>query len=262
MIKIAIIGAGGRMGRRLAALAIESEQFDIVGAVEAAGAECLGQDVGTLAGLGPFGVAVTGELGQKPDVVIDFSSPECTLGWLDACRKDGTALVIGTTGLTASAQAAVADAASAIPIIHAANYSVGINVLLQVVGQVAKALGADYDIEISESHHRFKKDAPSGTALALAKAICAALGKDAGESMVYGRGGLSPRKPGEIGMHALRLGDTVGEHTVSFGSLGETVTIGHSAHTRDTFARGALRAAQWLHGRKPGLYTMKDVLGL
>jgi 4-hydroxy-tetrahydrodipicolinate reductase len=262
MIKIAIVGAGGRMGRRIAALAIESEQFDIVGAVESAGAECIGQDVGTLAGVGAFGVKVGAELTQRPDVVIDFSAPEGTLAWLEACRKDGLALVIGTTGLTASALAAIADAAAHIPIIHTANYSVGVNVLLQVVGQVAKALGADYDIEISESHHRFKKDAPSGTALALAKAICAALGKDAGESMVYGRGGLSPRKTGEIGMHALRLGDTVGEHTVSFGGLGETITIGHSAHTRDTFARGALRAAQWLHGRKAGLYTMKDVLGL
>ena len=262
MIKIAIVGAGGRMGRRIAALAIESEQFDIVGAIESPGAECIAQDIGTLAGVGTFGVKVSTELTQRPDVVIDFSSSEGTLAWLDACRKDALALVIGTTGLTASAQAAVADAATSIPIIHTANYSVGVNVLLQVVGQVAKALGADYDIEISESHHRFKKDAPSGTALALAKAICAALGKDAGDSLVYGRGGLSPRKPGEIGMHALRLGDTVGEHTISFGSLGETVTIGHSAHTRDTFARGALRAAQWLHGRKPGLYTMKDVLCL
>jgi 4-hydroxy-tetrahydrodipicolinate reductase len=262
MIKIAITGAGGRMGRRIAALAIESEQFDIVGALEAPQSEHLGKDLGELAGLGPFGVKIATELAEKPDVLIDFSMPEGTLACLGPCRQAGIAMVIGTTGLTASAQAAVADAASAIPIIHAANYSVGVNVLLQVVGQVAKALGSEYDIEIAETHHRFKKDAPSGTAISLAKAICAALGKDAGETMVYGRGGQAPRKPGEIGMHALRVGDTVGEHTVYYGNLGETITIGHSAHTRDNFARGALRAAQWLHGRKPGMYSMKDVLGL
>jgi 4-hydroxy-tetrahydrodipicolinate reductase len=194
--------------------------------------------------------------------MIDFSLPEGTLACLGACRTGGVGMVIGTTGLTASMLAALADAASTIPIVHTANYSVGVNVLLQIVGQVAKALGSDYDIEISETHHRFKKDAPSGTALALARAICAALGKDAGEALVYGRGGQAPRKPGEIGMHALRVGDTVGEHTVHFGCLGETVTIAHSAHTRDTFARGALRAAQWLQGQGPGMYSMKDVLGL
>lgn len=262
MIKIAIVGAGGRMGRRIAALAIELEQFDIVSAIEQSNSPAIGADIGELAGAGIFGIKVSEDLLEAPQVLIDFSSPQSTQGWLDKCRAQSIPMVIGTTGLTPSQQAEVADAASVIPIIHSANYSVGVNVLLQVVGQVAKALGSDYDIEISESHHRFKKDAPSGTALALAHAICRSLGKDAGESMVYGRGGQQPRKPGEIGMHALRLGDTVGEHTISFGSLGETVTIGHSAHTRDTFARGALRAAQWLVGRKPGLYTMTDVLGL
>ncbi len=128
--------------------------------------------------------------------------------------------------------------------------------------EVARALGGDYDVEIAETHHRFKKDAPSGTALALARAICAATGKDPGEAITHGRGGLCPRRPGEIGMHALRVGDTVGEHTVYFGNLGETITLGHSAHTRDTFARGALRAAAWLVGRPPGMYTMLDVLEL
>lgn len=262
MVKIAIAGAAGRMGRRIAAFAIESEQFDIVAATEFKASPELGKDVGDLAGVGRFGVSVEGELEGTPEVIIDFTTPESTLALIDTCRQRNIAMVIGTTGLTGSQQAALADAASEIPIVFAANYSIGVNVLLQVVGQVAKALGEDYDIEISESHHRFKKDAPSGTALALAKAICTTLGKEPGETMVYGRGGVAPRNPGEIGMHALRLGDTVGEHTVSFGSLGETVTIGHSAHTRDTFARGALRAAQWLVGKKPGLYAMKDVLGL
>ena len=262
MTKIAIAGAAGRMGRRIAALAIESQQFDIVSALEAAGSDCLGKDVGELAGCGPFGVKVTKELSGKPDVLIDFSTPEGTVDWVDACRRAKVPMVIGTTGLTPSQQACISDAAGKIAIVHTANMSVGVNVLLKIVGQVAKALGSDYDIEIAESHHRFKKDAPSGTAMALARAICTALKKEPGETLVYGRGGICPRKSGEIGMHALRVGDTIGEHTIHFGNLGETITIGHSAHTRDTFVRGALRAAQWLVGKKKGLYTMADVLGL
>ncbi|MCE5276507.1 MAG: 4-hydroxy-tetrahydrodipicolinate reductase [Planctomycetaceae bacterium] len=262
MIKIAITGAGGRMGRRIAALAIESEQFDIVAAVEVAGQPALGADVGELAGVGHFGLAVTQEMAALPQVLIDFSLPEGTMEWLRVCRERGCAMVIGTTGLTDSQRAEIADAAATIPIVHAANMSVGVNVLLKLVAQAAAALGGDYDIEISETHHRFKKDAPSGTAIALAKSICAVTGKEYGEVAVLGRGGQCPRNPGEIGMHALRVGDTVGEHTVHFGNLGETITLGHVAHTRDNFARGALRAAQWLAGKKPGLYDMLDVLGL
>jgi 4-hydroxy-tetrahydrodipicolinate reductase len=262
MMKIAITGAAGRMGRRIAALAIESEQFDIVSAMEAPGSPDIGRDIGELAGMGAFGVKVGKDLQARPDVVIDFSLPEGTMHWLDICRARGVAMVIGTTGLTASQQAAIADAAGGIPIVHSANMSVGVNLLLKVAAQVACALGEDYDIDISETHHRFKKDAPSGTALAMARSICSALGKDFGDTVVYGRAGPCQRKKGEIGVHALRVGDTVGEHTVHFGNLGETISLSHSAHTRDTFVRGALRAAQWLVGRKPGLYGMADVLGL
>jgi 4-hydroxy-tetrahydrodipicolinate reductase len=182
--------------------------------------------------------------------------------FLPICRQRKIPIIIGTTGLTASQQAEVADTAREIPIVQAANFSAGINVLLKVVAMVARALGPDYDIDVQETHHRFKKDAPSGTAIALARSICRSLGKDYGDVAVLGRGGICPRQPGEIGMHALRIGDTVGEHTVHFGNLGETVHIGHSAHTRDTFVRGALRAAQWLIGRKPGIYDMRDVLEL
>ena len=262
MIKIAITGAAGRMGRRIAALAIESEQFDIVSALEAVGHPDIGKDAGELAGVGTFGVAVAAELAGEPQAMIDFSLPEGTMKYLPACRDNGIPLVTGTTGLTASQQAEVADAASQIAIVQAANMSVGINVLLKIVARVAAALGEDYDIEISESHHRFKKDAPSGTAIALARSICEATGRDYGQAVVLGRGGQCPRKPGEIGVHALRLGDTVGEHAVHFGNLGETVTIAHSAHTRDTFVRGALRAAKWIVSKDPGLYSMHDVLGL
>jgi len=262
MTKIAITGAAGRMGRRIAALAIESEAFDIVSALEEPGHPEMGKDIGELAGVGAFGVNVDEALADTPDVLIDFSSPAGTVQFLEVCRNHDIPMVIGTTGLTESQRADIADAASRIGIVQAANMSVGVNVLLKVVGQVAAALGEDYDVEVSETHHRFKKDAPSGTAVALAKSICRALGKDYGETAVFGRGGRCPRKPGEIGMHALRVGDTVGEHSVHFGNLGETITIGHSAHTRDTFARGALRAARWLVGRPAGLYDMQDVLGL
>ena len=215
-----------------------------------------------MAGVGTFGVKVSETLSEAAEVVIDFSSPEGTLKWLDVARECKCAMVIGTTGLTESQEASVADAAGEIAIVKAPNMSVGVNVLLNVVAQMAKVLGEDYDVEISETHHRFKKDAPSGTAVALARSICAATNREYGEAAVLGRGGQCPRKGGEIGMHALRVGDTVGEHTVYFGNLGETLTVSHSAHTRDTFASGALRAARWVAGKKPGLYSMRDVLGL
>ncbi|MFP4052561.1 MAG: 4-hydroxy-tetrahydrodipicolinate reductase [Phycisphaerae bacterium] len=263
MIRIAITGASGRMGRRIAALAIESERFDVVAAMEAAGHEDLGKDVGDLAGVGPFGVKVTEDLGDSdPQVIIDFSLPEGTMKWIDICRKKKIGMIIGTTGLTESQEAAVVDASQEIPLVHAGNYSVGINLLVKLVAEAARVLGADYDIEISETHHRFKKDAPSGTAIMLAKSICNATNKNYGEVATFGRGGQQPRVPGEIGMHALRVGDTVGEHEVHFGNLGETVTLSHSAHTRDTFVRGALRAAGWLSDKKPGMYDIGDVLGL
>jgi len=262
MIRIALTGAAGRMGRRITALAIESEQFDIVSAMEVAGHPDVGKDVGELAGVGPFGVPLTTELTAEPQVLLDFSQPEGTMQCLAVCREKQIAMVTGTTGLTASQQAEIADTAATIAIVQAANYSVGINVLLKVVGQVARALGAEYDIEVCETHHRFKKDAPSGTAIALTRAVCCALGKDYGETAVFGRAGQCPRKPGEIGVHALRIGDDVGQHAVHFGNLGETVTLAHAAHTRDPLVRGALRAAQWVAGKPAGLYSMHDVLGM
>ena len=262
MTKIAIIGAAGRMGRRIAGLAIESEQFDIVSGVEMKGHEALGEDVGELAGAGAFGVKISETLQGAPEVGIDFSQPEGTMHWLDVCKNHNVAMVIGTTGLTESQQAEVSEAAREIPIVQAGNYSMGINLLCKLVASAARALGEEYDIEITETHHRFKKDAPSGTAIMLGRAACEALGKDYGEAATFGRGGKQPRKKGEIGMHALRIGDTVGEHSIHFGNLGETITLGHSAHTRDTFARGALRAATWVVGKDPGLYDMCDVLGL
>ena len=260
MTKIAITGAAGRMGGRIAALALADKAFTIVSAMERVRHKSLGADVGVVAGAGPCGVAISEGLQGAPDVIIDFSTPEGTLRWLGIARQKKIGMVIGTTGLTESQLAAVADAAGEIAVVQAPNMSVGVNLLFKLVGDVAKALGDDYDIEIAETHHRFKKDAPSGTALGLARSICSATGKDPDKALVHGRSGVSPRQAGSIGMHALRVGDTVGEHSVCFGSLGETITISHSAHTRDTFARGALRAAAWLAGKKPGLYSMQQVL--
>jgi len=261
--KIAIIGAAGRMGRRIAALAAENEAFEIVCATEYSGSPDIGRDVGDVAGVGPLGIEVTDEpVGQRPDVVIDFSLPDGTMKFLGPCRDGGIAMVIGTTGLTDAQEAEILEAAGTIPIVKAGNFSMGITLLCKLAAIAAEALGDTCDIEITETHHRFKKDAPSGTAIMLARSICQAVSKDYDESVIFGRSGDCPRNAGEIGIHALRLGDTIGEHTISFGSLGETVTLGHSAHTRDTFVRGALHAAKWLEGRPAGMYDMTDVLGL
>lgn len=261
MVKIAITGAAGRMGGRITALAMaEPKRFQVVSAMEMAGHKAMGADVGLTAGAGSAGVAISEGLQGSPQVIIDFSSPEGTLKWLGIARQKKIAMVVGTTGLTESHRAELADAAEQIAIVQAPNMSVGVNLLFKIVGEVAKALGEDYDIEITETHHRLKKDAPSGTALGLAKSICDATGKELAATLVHGRNGLAPRKKGEIGMHAIRVGDTVGEHSVYYGNMGETITISHSAHTRDTFVRGALRAAEWVAARQPGLYTMQDVL--
>jgi 4-hydroxy-tetrahydrodipicolinate reductase len=207
-------------------------------------------------------VTITEDLDGAPDVAIDFSLPEGTMKFLPVCREKTIPMVIGTTGLTESQLAEIADSAGKIPIVHASNYSMGINLLCRLVEKAAGTLGDEYDIEVVEVHHRFKQDAPSGTALMLADSACKGLNRELPETAIHGRSGKQPRKKGEIGIHAVRLGDTVGEHRVYFGNLGETVTLGHSAHTRDTFVRGALRAAVWVTGKGPGLYSMQDVLGL
>jgi 4-hydroxy-tetrahydrodipicolinate reductase len=195
-------------------------------------------------------------------VMIDFSVQPAVLPVVKLCHDRAIPLVIGTTGLTTDDQQAIDDAAKSIAVLQAPNMSLGVNLLFALVGQVAKQLGDNYDIEVVEAHHRFKQDAPSGTALGLVQSICDATGKDISKDVKHGRSGLDPRIPGEIGVHALRLGDEVGRHTVSFATLGEEIQLTHKANTRDTFAVGALRAAKWLAGKPAGRYTMKDVLGL
>ncbi len=261
--KLIVVGAAGRMGSRILALAVDIGQFDIIAAVEKKGHPDIGKDAGLVAAVAPLKVKLDNIYPAGADVAVDFSQPQAAGNTVDYCVKNNTALVLGTTGLPAEQIEKVKAAAAKIPVVYATNMSVGMNVLFALVGKTASMLGDDYDTEIIEQHHRFKKDAPSGSALTLAENICKATGKEFPACLTHGRNGKDAlRQKGTIGMHAVRAGDITGIHSVVFSSLGETVTLNHTAHSRDTFARGALRAAQWLIGKKPGLYSMADVLGL
>jgi len=261
MIPITIHGAAGRMGRRLVALTLEAPDRELEAAIDAPGAPSVGRDA-DLDGAGRSGILI-GEAPAGTGVVIDFSVPAAMRSILAHCREAGRPLVIGTTGMDEEDEAAIDTAAATIPVLQAPNMSLGVNLLFALAGEVAARLGDDYDIEVVEAHHRFKKDAPSGTAMGIARAICEATGKSPEETLDHGRHGEHvPRARGRIGMHALRLGDVVGRHEVHFATLGESLTLTHEASDRDIFARGALRAAQWLRGRPAGRYSMKDVLGM
>jgi len=252
MVKIVVNGALGRMGGRVIACAADDPEIELVGAVdlmEHDGAPHVTKDLAAAV--------------KRADVVIDFTSHIGVPATIDLVSNAGKALVVGTTGLTRDEQSAIEKAAASVPIVYAPNMSAGVNALFQLVGHVAKTLGVGYDVEIVEAHHNQKKDAPSGTAKKLAENIAAALGRDLADDGVYGRQGITgARRPSEIGIHAVRAGDIVGEHTVIFAGPGERIEITHRAHSRDTFARGALRAAKWLVGKPPKLYSMLDVLGL
>lgn len=262
-VKLVIVGAAGRMGQRLITLASEIEGLQLIGAVDRADHPQMGQDAGAVARIDPQGVNLTSDFPQDADVLIDFSLPEGASRTIDYCKSNKVALVMGTTGLNEAQKAEVTAASQTIPVIYGTNMGVGMNVLFAVVGKVAAMLGEDYDIEIIEQHHRFKKDAPSGSALSLAESICEEIGRSLDESLVHGREGKDAlRQPGTIGMHAVRAGDIVGKHQVIYSTLGETVTISHTAHSRDVFVRGALRGAQWLAGKPAGMYSMRQVLGL
>ena len=263
MIKLVMNGALGRMGTRILALAAADPSFEIAGAVDVA-QDKLGRDIGELTGLGTIGVPLTGNLAEtaaRGDVVIDFTWPGLILDTARICG--GVPLVIGTTGLDPSKRGELAGLVSPIPCVFAPNMSVGVNVLFKIVAETAAILGDEYDIEIIEAHHRFKKDAPSGTANRLAEIVAETLDRSLEENARYGRHGLTgERTRREIGIHALRMGDVVGEHTVSFGTIGERIELTHRAQSRDALASGALKAARFVVTSKPGLYDMQDVLGL
>ncbi|HIJ53650.1 MAG TPA: 4-hydroxy-tetrahydrodipicolinate reductase [Planctomycetes bacterium] len=261
--KLIVSGAAGRMGKRIISLATETGEFDIIAAIERQGRPDIGKDAGLVAAAGPIKVKLDSVCPAGADVVIDFSQPEAADKTIDYCMENSAALVLGTTGLSDEQRKKIETASEKVPVIYATNMSVGMNVLFSLVGKVASMLGDEYDIEIIEQHHHFKKDAPSGSALTLAENICSATGREFPGSLVHGRSGKEAlRQKGTIGVHAIRAGDITGEHSVIFCTLGEKLTLNHTAHSRDTFARGALRAAKWLIGKEPKLYSMSDILGI
>jgi 4-hydroxy-tetrahydrodipicolinate reductase len=266
MIKVAITGAAGRMGSRLVALVKDSAFLTLAGAVEGKGHHSIGEDSGEIAGCGRTGVPISDDLSglmDRAEVVVDFTTPAATLGHLQIVAQHRRAIVVGTTGFSPSELEQLRTGAKDIPCVFSPNMSVGINVIYKVIGEMAKTLGDDYDIEVLEAHHRLKKDAPSGTALKMAEVLARAVNRDLAQVGVYARKGLiGERRRGEIGIQTIRAGDIVGDHTVMFGTMGERIEVVHRASSRDTFARGALRATRWLVKQPPGLYDMLDVLGL
>ncbi len=265
MIKMVMNGALGRMGTRILALAAEDPEFEILGAVDqkACGDNQYNQVCETSAGRSVIVTADLGSAVRGADVVIDFSWPESILETARICGESGIPLVMGTTGLKPADREKFVRLVSPIPCVFAPNMSIGVNLLFKLAAETAAVLGDEYDVEITETHHRFKKDAPSGTANRLAEIIAEVLGRNLAEDARYGRKGLTgERTPREIGIHALRIGDVVGEHTVSFGTIGERIELTHRAHSRDALAKGALRAAKFVVKAEPDLYDMQDVLGL
>lgn len=266
MIKIAVCGAAGRMGSRIVALSREYPELKLTGAIESNKNPKIGTDAGIVAGIGEIGIRIDDRLEKaidNADVVINFTSPEATLEHLEIVKKFKKSMVIGTTGFNKEQLDIIQKASKKIPLVLSPNMSIGVNLLFKILKDVAKVLGDDYDIEIVEAHHRMKKDAPSGTAIKMAKVIAEALNRNFDDVAVYSRKGIiGERTKKEIGIQTVRAGDIVGEHTVIFGGLGERIEIIHKASSRDTFARGALRAVIWLYGKPAGLYDMGDVLGI
>lgn len=258
-LRIAVLGTG-RMGRLVIAEVLEADDLALAAVMTRPGSASLGIDAGVLAGRGACGVEVSELCPVDADVLVDFSLPDGLRAALPLLGE--AALVSGTTGLDEEDRRLLQRRAERGPVLHAANFSTGVNLLLDLVAQAAKAL-PDYDLEIVESHHHHKRDAPSGTALALGRSAAEARGVTLEDVVVHGRhGDTGARPPGQIGMHALRLGDVAGEHTVTVAGPGERLVLGHVASSRQTFASGAVRAARWIAGRPAGTYSMRDVLGL
>jgi len=254
------------MGSAVIRAVQQSAAVKLVAAIDRPGSVRIGKDAGEITGAGSIGVVVSDRIASAPkgnSVIIDFTSPEASLDYLKEAAKYRIPIVIATTGFDAKQRRAIKRLARRTPTLLSANTSLGVNVLVSLLGKAAKMLGDDYDVEIIEAHHRFKKDAPSGTALALGRSVAGALDRDLDKVGINGRKGLvGERGKKEIAMLSVRAGDIVGEHTVIFGGIGERLEFIHRAHSRDTFAHGAIRAAQWLANQKSGLYDMQDMLGL
>ncbi|MDX1698823.1 MAG: 4-hydroxy-tetrahydrodipicolinate reductase [Thiohalobacterales bacterium] len=266
MTRIAITGAAGRMGRSLIEACQQTDGMQVSVALEHPDSSLLGSDAGELAGIGRLGVTVGADIDavlDAFDVLIDFTRPDATLANLDACRRGGRRMVIGTTGFNEEEKAMIAAAAGEIGVVFAPNMSVGVNLCLKLLDTAARVLGDDVDVEVIEAHHRHKVDAPSGTALRMGEVVAHALGRDLAECAIYGREGhTGERDRRTIGFETIRAGDIVGDHTVLFAGDGERIEITHKASSRMTFASGAARAAGWLMGQARGLYDRQDVLGL
>ncbi len=266
MIRTGVTGAAGRMGSLIIRSVVESEDMEIAGALEVPSHPCIGSDVGVVIGGGQRGIRISDALEaafETTDVIIDFSFPEATVKAARYAASAGKAMVIGTTGFTDDETEQIRSCAQDIPMVAAPNMSIGVNVMFKVASLLTSLLGEDYDVEIVETHHRLKKDAPSGTAMGLARAVAQARGEELRDLARYERHGMiGPRPKGEIGIQTVRAGDIVGDHTVYFAGNNERIEITHRAHTRQNFAQGAIRAARWIQGKAPGLYTMMDVLGL
>ena len=266
MINIAITGAGGRMGKALIEAVAQTDGLQLSAAIERPDSSLIGVDSGELAGIGRNQINVVSSLQEvidQFDVLIDFTNPELTLANLAECERLNKQIVIGTTGLDDAQKALLHDYAAKIPLVFAPNMSVGVNLLLDILHRAASVLQEGYDVEIIETHHRHKVDAPSGTALRLGEVVADAMGRDLKQCAVYGREGITgPRTAQEIGFETVRAGDVVGDHTVLFATEGERIEITHKASSRMTFAKGAVRACEWLADKPSGLYDMQDVLGL
>ncbi|PSW18966.1 4-hydroxy-tetrahydrodipicolinate reductase [Photobacterium sanctipauli] len=266
MVRVAIAGAAGRMGRQLLKATYLAEAAEIGAATERPESTLVGADAGELAGVGAVSVLIVDDLAKAVDdfdVLIDFTAPAATLANIEVCQQHGKKVVIGTTGFTDKEREQIDAAAQTMPIVMAPNYSVGVNLVFKLLEKAAKVMGDYCDIEVIEAHHRHKVDAPSGTAIGMGEAIAGAMGNKLSDVAVYAREGITgERSRDEIGFATIRAGDIVGEHTAMFADIGERVEITHKATDRMTFANGAVRAAVWLNGMQPGFYTMHDVLGL
>lgn len=264
-IKIAVVGAAGRMGRMIIETVLKDENATLVAAIDQPGTPALGKDAGELVGL-PAGVPVTDDVEAgiaKADCLIDFTRPQGTLEHLAFCRRHKVAIVIGTTGFDEAGKNAIADAAREIPVVFAPNMSVGVNAVFKLLDVASRILAGGYDVEIVEAHHKHKVDAPSGTALRMGEVVAQALGRDLKSCAIYGREGVTgERDASTIGFATVRGGDIVGDHTVMYCGIGERVEISHKAGSRMPYALGSLRAARFLAGKASGLYDMQDVLGL
>lgn len=265
-MKIGIVGCAGRMGQMLVRTVLDTPGCTLSGGTGRPGSDAAGRDIGELVGRGTLGIAIGVDpkaLIAASDAIIDFTTPEATVMHAGFCAETRCVHIVGTTGLTPDHAEALNQAATRTPVVWAPNFSIGVNVLLALTEQVARTLDAAYDIEIVEMHHRHKVDAPSGTALGLGRAAAAGRGVDLEEVAQRVRDGITgPRKAGDIGFATLRGGDVVGDHTVVFAAEGERIELTHKASSRDVFAKGAVRAAVWAKTQPPGLYSMKDVLGM